>query len=75
MVFLIKQVCSNLLMGGGRNLVSLNSCRVKIAPSVAVGISEHKVTIASKKSPITGHLPLGRAFIGGGAEDVFIRCC
>lgn len=41
-------------MGGGRNLVSVNMCGVKITPLVAVGISEHKRAIGRKKRTTGG---------------------
>ena len=57
------------------NFVSVNSCRVRIAPSVAVGISKHKVAIGGKKRTISDLSPLSREFLGGVTEDVFIICC
>lgn len=57
------------------NFVSVNSCGVRIGPSVAVGISKHKVAIGRKKRTISDLSPLSRAFLDGVTEDVSIIWC
>lgn len=41
-VFLIKLMCSNLLMGGGRSLVSVNSCGVMITQQLDIVRWKHR---------------------------------